>query len=493
MNKMLGLMLALEVLCFCRMAAIAQTAEHDSTDRPIAIHPDNPRYFIWKGEPTVLVASGEHFGSVINPDFDYKRYLETVRAVGLNHTRLFLGDYVEGAGAFGIVDNTLAPAPGRFLAPWARSEAPGFALGGNKFDLDRWDPAYFKRLHGFMREAFAREIVVEAVLFFVGPGWNNAPLNSRNNVNNTTRIDARKYLSLDNGNVLARQESYCRKLVRELNGYDNLFFNLCNEPWFDNQERPGFVSQPPVEVKAWLRRVAEWVVDEEAKLPKKHFLSVDISNQGTVISPPDLESYFPHLSLFCVHYDANAESLFLNRTLGKAFGFNETGFNGTADDLYRVQGWNYLLSGGALYGHLDFSFTVGHEDGTATPKFLYASYSGGGSAPLRRQLRILLDFMNSIPFVEMQLDNSVVVGGAESWSALGWPAHAHAIWFPGEGPVEPLLNLTPGNWTAEWVDILTGTVTKQEFAHKGWAMKLRGERRGGGVALRLFRRDASTG
>jgi hypothetical protein len=112
MNKMLGLVLALEVLCLCRMTAIAQTTERDSANRPIAIRTDNPRYFIWKGAPAVLAASGEHFGSVINRDFDYKRYLPTVQAAGLNHTRLFLSDYLEGVGAFGIVDNTLAPAPG---------------------------------------------------------------------------------------------------------------------------------------------------------------------------------------------------------------------------------------------------------------------------------------------------------------------------------------------------------------------------------------------
>ena len=90
-------------------------------------------------------------------------------------------------------------------------------LGGNKFDLDRWDPAYFRRLHDFFEGAGRRGIVVEAVLFFFGPGYEFAPLNPRNNVNGTTVIDHKRYTSLDNGNVLARQKAYCRKLVRELN------------------------------------------------------------------------------------------------------------------------------------------------------------------------------------------------------------------------------------------------------------------------------------
>lgn len=38
-------------------------------------------------------------------------------------------------------------------------------LGGNKFDLDKWDPEYFARLNDFITEAGARGIVVEVRLF----------------------------------------------------------------------------------------------------------------------------------------------------------------------------------------------------------------------------------------------------------------------------------------------------------------------------------------
>jgi hypothetical protein len=457
-----------------------------SQDRPIRLFPGNPHYFDWQGRATVLVASGEHYGAVINPDFDYRKYLAEVQAAGLNHTRVFLGDYVEGADSFGIVENPLAPAGGRFLAPWARSTVPGFARGGNKFDLDRWDPAYFERLHAFFAEADRRGIVVEAVLFFIGPGYDFAPLNPRNNVNSTTAIDGQRYLSLDNGNVLARQELYCRKLVRELNRYPNIIFNLCNEPWFYNQEKPGFASQPPAEVKAWIRRVSEWVSDEESRLPLKHLMSVDLTNQGSVVTAYDLEKYFAKLSIFNVHYDANAEILFLNPDLPKLLAFNETGFNGTKDDFYRTQGWNFLLAGGGLYGNLDFSFSVGHEDGTGTPTFT-GDYNSGGSAALRRQLKILLDFMHSLPLEKMHPDNGIIVGGADSWHALGGQGETYAVWFPGEGPITPLVAVAPGVWRAEWVDILTGGVTSETFTQKDSWTTLKGERHGGGVALRMFK------
>ena len=83
----------------------------------------------------------------------------------MNYTRVFSGAYVEPEGAFKITRNTLAPRPDRFVAPWARSAQPGYANGGNKFDLTRWDEAYFARLKDFVAHAATRNVVVELTLF----------------------------------------------------------------------------------------------------------------------------------------------------------------------------------------------------------------------------------------------------------------------------------------------------------------------------------------
>ncbi|MBT3268708.1 hypothetical protein HN371_16255 [Candidatus Poribacteria bacterium] len=103
-----------------------------STDdtAPLSLHPDNPRYFLFRGAPTVFVTSGEHYGAVLNRDFDYVTYLDALHADGLNMTRTFTGAYVEPTGAFNIARNTLAPARGSFICPWARSEEDGYANGG---------------------------------------------------------------------------------------------------------------------------------------------------------------------------------------------------------------------------------------------------------------------------------------------------------------------------------------------------------------------------
>src|SRR5687767_3848687 len=82
--------------------------------RPISLHPENGRYFLFRDKPAVLITSGEHYGAVLNLDFDYVPYLDELRARGLNQTRTFAGTYREISGSFKIENNTLAPAPDRF-------------------------------------------------------------------------------------------------------------------------------------------------------------------------------------------------------------------------------------------------------------------------------------------------------------------------------------------------------------------------------------------
>src|SRR5438093_3416671 len=106
----------LPALTFLLLTGIAALAAGGNNKR-LALHPRNPHYFLFRGKPTILITSGEHYGAVLNLDFDFVRYLDALQADGLNLTRTFSGAYVEPQGAFKIAGNTLAPAPGRFICP----------------------------------------------------------------------------------------------------------------------------------------------------------------------------------------------------------------------------------------------------------------------------------------------------------------------------------------------------------------------------------------
>lgn len=67
-------------LIFALAASTACGAE------PLALNADNPHYFQFRGKPTILITSAEHYGAVLNSEFDYVRYLDELASCGLNHT-----------------------------------------------------------------------------------------------------------------------------------------------------------------------------------------------------------------------------------------------------------------------------------------------------------------------------------------------------------------------------------------------------------------------
>lgn len=404
-------------------AGCGGTEEAASTEpvAPISLHPQNPHYFLFRGKPTILITSGEHYGAVLNLDFDYSVYLKTLRADGLNHTRVWAGTYREIPGSFGITDNTLAPHPGKYLAPWARSSTPGYAHGGNKFDLTQWDEAYFARLKDFMTQASRLGIVVEMNLWCPNYDeglWKASPMHESNNVNGVGKCGKDETYTLQHKDLLDVQEATTRKIVRELRDFDNLFYEIANEPYF------GGITME------WQHRIADIITDAEREFPARHLISQNIANGRAKVDKPH-----PAVSIFNFHYCVPPDAVAMNYRFDKAIGENETGFRGKEDVLYRTEGWDFILAGGALYNNLDYSFTTKVPDGTFTA---YKS-PGGGSPTLRKQLRLLSRFIHGFDFVRMVPDaavlRSVSMEGLRS-RALVESGRQYAVYFhqpPGGG------------------------------------------------------------
>ncbi|MBN2507104.1 MAG: hypothetical protein JXQ71_10450 [Verrucomicrobia bacterium] len=453
---------------------------------PIALHPENPHYFLWRGKPTVLITSGEHYGAVLNLDFEYRRYLDTLAADRLNLTRTFTGGaYVEPAGAFNIARNTLAPGAGRFIAPWARSGKPGGAQGGPKFDLARWNPEYFRRFKDFVGWAGRRGVVVEVNLFcpFYGEEqWKLSPFHPSNNVNGLgARVARTNVYTLDrHGGLLPSQERMVRKFVEELRGFDNIYYEICNEPYF------GGVTLE------WQHHIADVIRDAQRSHPNPKLISQNIANGAATITAPH-----PAVSVFNFHYATPPAAVAMNYSLNKVIGDNETGFRGTNDAPYRMEGWDFIIAGGGLYNNLDYSFVAGHEDGT----FAYpARQPGGGNPALRRQLRTLTDFIHGFDFIRMKPDPSVIRGvlpaglGAR---ALVQPGRAYAVYLrhgvparnpsksarqkragaPGKAAADTLealqIELPEGAYRVQWIHPLTGNTDRSEtITHRGGIRRL---------------------
>jgi len=424
---------------------------------PIKLHPDNPHYSLWRGKPTVLITSGEHYGAVLNRDFDYIRYLKTLNSHGLNLTRVFSGAYCEPPGAFNIEDNTLAPQKGRLVCPWARSDTPGYAFGGNKFDLTRWDRDYFRRLRDFLAEAGRRGVVVEVVFFcpfYDDSMWNLSPMHVANNVNGIGNVRRQDVYTLQEEKLTAVQEAMVRRIVEELQSFDNVYYEICNEPY----ERGG-------QTDAWQARIAETIVKAEERLADKHLIAQNLpwrkqNLPGTAKRPMPV----PHVSVLNFHGAPCPEPVALYYDLNKVIAYDETGRGSNTD--YRTEAWDFIIAGGGVYDHLDLSFTVGHEDGTAKSN---PAWNGGPA--LHKQLEVLRDFINGFDFVRMKPDNSIIkreIPAGASVRALVERGRAYAIYIRGGTQADLVLELPSGSYMAEWINTRSGNTEKVEsFSHAG--------------------------
>jgi hypothetical protein len=404
---------------------------------PLRLLAANPHYFEFRGKPTVLITSAEHYGAVLNLDFDAIAYLDTLAADGLNLTRVFSGTYREAPGAFKILDNTLAPRSiERYITPWKRE--------GDKFDLETFNSNYFERLKSFVKAAGERGIVVEYVLFcpfYEESMWDISPMNAKNNRNGVGKSVRTDVLTLKHDDLVSKQLAFVRKVVSELNAFDNLYFEICNEPYF------GGVTLE------WQAKVAQTIVETEKPLKHRHLIAQNIANGSARVNAPD-----SNVSIFNFHYASPPTAVKLNATLGKPIGFDETGFKGISDRVYRRQAWEFILAGGAVFNNLDYSFTTDHEDGSAQVK---DPTPGGGGKAFRQQMRVLKQSIEKYDFAAMFAAPSIKLRDNRELALFQSKDRSTSLVYAATGPTLSFeLSLPVGPYELTWIDPRNGQVLK---------------------------------
>jgi len=237
---------------------------------PLRVHPRNPRCFEFRGKPLVLVTATEHYGAVLNRPFRFEEYLRDAAERRITLTRLFclFRELQTPVNPY----STCKPDSPDYVAPFLRTGS-GKALDGEpRYDLDQWNPEYFARLHRFLSLASEYGIIVEVTLLsntYAPNVWALNPLHYANNVNGLPEIAWPDYLSLRHPGLFERQAAHVRKIVEETNRYDNLFYEICNEPG-------GGLGEPhPTcgEVDEWQTALARVIRETEAALPNQHLIA----------------------------------------------------------------------------------------------------------------------------------------------------------------------------------------------------------------------------
>ncbi|GIW92863.1 MAG: hypothetical protein KatS3mg110_0904 [Pirellulaceae bacterium] len=232
-----------------------QRSEPSATAGPLRIHPQNPRYFADSTGKAVYLIGSHTWNNLVDmgrshpPEaFDFEAYLDFLQKHHHNFIRLWTWGSTRwdtrANGRWGKPDFIHWAGP----LPWART-GPGLARDGlPRFDLTRFDEAYFHRLRSRVEAAQKRGIYVSVMLFEgwalyhayrrpeanVGWGWESHPFHPANNIqgiNADSNGDGNgvEFYSLTDPKITALQESYIRKVVDTVHDLDNVLFEVINE------------------------------------------------------------------------------------------------------------------------------------------------------------------------------------------------------------------------------------------------------------------------
>jgi len=281
---------------------------------PLVICTTNPRYFsIASGSPDeqkAVYLTGSHIwnnfhdglgpgptGSQVAEQNDYGAYLTFLKAHGHNFIRLWRWEHFQSQSVGAGFHLCMTPQP------WQRTGLGQAKDGQPKFDLSRFDDAYFARLRERVVAAGKAGIYV-AVMFFDGWGLHLSPppdnveghpFHAANNINgiSITSIVDYQVLPLD-PRVQELQEAYMRKVVDTVADLPNVLYEVANESSGGGPVDQSFADalglSGPIDwgdSTAW----QYWVMDfvrryEQQKGYERHLIGmtmqVPVPNQATV-------------------------------------------------------------------------------------------------------------------------------------------------------------------------------------------------------------------
>lgn len=280
-------MVRIGIFLFILLASLELSAQppetlHPSINGPLRYFEANPNYFTDNtGKAIFLTGSHtwENFQDIYSeenlPVLNWKEYLDMMESKHHNFMRFWVWEHPYGS-SWSKMPITIEPMP------YQRTGKEKSFDGKPKFELDKWNEDYFKRLRARVIDAGKKGIYVSVMLF---QGWSlnkmsikgtdpfhSHPYNGNNNINNIDvkdkgidKEEAPTLHSLENNEVLARQEAYVKKVIETVNDLDNVLYEIINEG--------GTIG--------WCYHIINYIRAVEKNMPKQHMIGL-----GTRIGPP---------------------------------------------------------------------------------------------------------------------------------------------------------------------------------------------------------------
>ncbi len=246
----------------------------------LKVNPRNPRYFTDnRGKAIYLTGShnwiNKQDGGMSNPPpkFDYTAYLDFLQAHNHNFFRLWTWEQPRW---------TLETSADFWYnpTPYQRQGADLAQDGQPKFDLTRFNQAYFDRLRQRVKAAADRGIYASVMLFNgwsvasnkgtghqVNP-WRSHPFNHANNINGIDgdrdgNNSGEETHTLALPSVLAIQEAYVRKVIDTVNDLDNVLYEVSNESHKSSRD--------------WQYHLITYIKNYESRKTKQHPVGMTVA------------------------------------------------------------------------------------------------------------------------------------------------------------------------------------------------------------------------
>lgn len=303
--------------------------------------------------------------------------------------------------------------------------------------------------------------------------------------------------------MVRRESDYVRKITQEVNAFDNVILEICDEP--------SSIGTGIELAGAWVSHLIGVARDAERDLPNKHMIAQEV--EGPFGGPMDF-SADPRLSIITAQYiwgrepDLNGGEMGGMKSLDHKYDFNKPlelnetdwypfGYRGDKNSAARVESWEFIVGGGGSFNQLNGLYTPEDPAG-----------KGPDNEQLLGALRNLKNFMYSFDFLKMHQDKAFIVSGLPAEGAfaraISEPGKQYAVYIhhskrggqwgsyevlPGAYHETLTVNLPRGEYQAEWVDPARGVVTASEsFAHEGGYRILSAPSYTIDIALRLKRK-----
>lgn len=514
--------------CIATIACIGMLSNSIASAAPLCIDAVNPQYFYYNGKTTPLVGYSPEYichleqragtpevTQLCNYNLDvasgkrnFQRVIDDLALKHLNVLRVWVG---------------LGHSPGGAAGPLPHEQPFAYDAMSGRWDLYTWNQTFFDRLEEVVGYAQMKNVIVELTLFDALSGdFRTSPWYLGKNSNGYVGLSDEWTLTAAPGttctpfststNIYSRQKALAEKLVAELNVYDNIYWELANEPELSIVKSGYNSSGAVVDDTVSVPRIVKWHecmtdvlrnAEGTVASPKRHLIAANYHTQTaltpfrTIISP----AYAPDVKILNGHYikvrDAGRFSAtekqrtYLNgglQGINRLYGFNEGrptpsyrtagSFDYITPDEARAEAWEFMLSEGGLYNHYTTDWAVG-PNGEQEPlqTRIQLGKLADFLAALGPNLRNLARSINDPPTWAPNLPAFGTARGSSNvyWGAMHQSGSAYVLYIHHSNPsadsfkaytkpasITPLntLDLQPAaagvNYTAEWINPATG-------------------------------------